>query len=620
MKSHLSYLLRQVIFWMLIFTVNRIIFLVYYKYLLSADSIGFSEVMQVFYNAFKLDLSTIGYILVFPFLLNLFVRATTVNLFIRINRIYSMMALVIYQMISLGELQLYGEWKIKLSAKALTYLKEPDEVLSSATNSGIIITVVLFFGIVIGFYYIYNYLLSKTKPKPLNFKKPLVLAYVFIVPVVLFAGIRGGFQAIPITASQSYFSKHDILNITAVNPAYNMIFSIMDYQQIKSQNIFKTLDKKQALVIVKRIHRVEKDTTTIIINTPRPNIVIILLESWTADIIESLGGDIGFSPEFRKLENDGLLFTQFYATANRSQQAIASLFSGIPGIPVTTLTNHPEKYPSVPSLVKTLNKEGYSSLFTFGGKLIYGNMKSYLLDNEFDVIVEQDDLEKDYLAGKLGVYDEFVFDYFENQISEMKQPFFANMFTLSSHSPYDFPGPRLFDNIEIEGDFVSSVYYTDKCLGEFFENAKTSNYWENTLFVIMADHSHNSPKNRPIQSFGYHKIPLLITGGALAEEYRGKQNNKLCSNVDVTTTLLKQLGLSANDFFWSKDIFNPYSPEFVYFELNDGFGWKRTYGEEVFSIKNNHNYVQKVSEDKKEELNLEGRAYLQVLFDEFMEY
>lgn len=620
MKSQINLLLRQAIFWLLVFTVNRIIFLIYYNYLLVADNIGMLETIQVFYYAFKLDLSTISYILVFPFLLNLFLNKNNDNLIRKVNGVYNLMVLIIYQLISLGDLQLYGEWKTKLSAKALVYLKRPAEVFSSATNSGIIISVVILVGLIIIFYFVYKRLVFKVRLKPLNFKNVFAITYILIIPLVLFYGIRGGFQAIPITSSQSYFSKHDILNITAVNPAYNMIFSIIDYEQIKSQNIFKTIDEDLALEIVSNIHKVEKDTTISILNNEWPNIVIILLESWSADMIESLGGDIGITPEFRKLEKEGLLFTEFYATANRSQQAIASIFSGLPGLPVTTLTDHPEKYPSLPSLVKILNNENYYTSFTFGGKLIYGNMKSYLSDSEFDIIIEQDDLEGDFPVGKLGIHDGYMFDYFENQISEMKQPFFANIFTLSSHSPYDYPGERKFTDFELEGDFVNSVYYTDKTLGDFFKKAKSSKYWDNTLFLIMADHSHNSPKNHAVQSFEYHKIPLLITGGALADEFRGQQNDKLCSNVDITKTLLKQLQLPTEDFFWSKDIFNPYTPEFAYFELNDGFGWKRPYGEEVLSIKKNYYYKRKVSKDKKKELDLEGRAYLQVWFEEFMGY
>ena len=123
-----------------------------------------------------------------------------------------------------------------------------------------------------------------------------------------------------------------------------------------------------------------------------------------------------------------------------------------------------------------------------------------------------------------------------------------------------------------------------------------------------------------MHSFDYHKIPLLITGGALKEEYRGRQNNKLCSNVDITTTLLKQLELPAEQFFWSKDIFNPYSPELAYFELSYGFGWKRPFGEQVVNIKDNYYFVRDVAPEQKDQLDKEGRAYLQVWFEEFMGY
>jgi phosphoglycerol transferase MdoB-like AlkP superfamily enzyme len=558
--------------------------------------------------------------LVFPFLTSLFASSKTLLVVKNVNRIYNFLVLLVYQLISLGELQLYGEWKTKLSAKAVTYLKEPAEVIGSATNSGIVISVVLLVILLAFFVFVYNKLVFKIELKPFKFLSIKSISYILIMSFGLFYGMRGGLQAIPITASQAYFSKHDILNITAVNSAYYMMFSIMDYQSINSQNIFKTIDEKQALDLVRQMHEVEKDTTISILNNPRPNIVIVLLESWSGDMIESLGGDAGFTPEFRKLESEGLLFTEFYATANRSQQAMASIYSGLPGLPVTTLTNHPEKYPSVSSLVKTLNKEGYYSSFTFGGKLIYGNMKSYLSDNRFDLIVEQDDIKANGPLGKLGFHDEFMFDYFENQINEMQQPFFANLFSLSSHSPYDFPGDRKFDNINLEQDFVNSIYYSDEQLGKFFEKAEKSDYWENTLFIVLADHSHNSNKNHPVQSFEYHKIPLLITGGALREEFRGEQNSKLCSNVDLTSTLLHQLQLPSDDFFWSKNIFNPYSPEFAYFELNSGFGWKRNYGEQVMNIKDNYYFLRSVPDDKKEKLDKEGKAYLQVLFDEFMEY
>jgi len=621
MRSQLIFLFRQALIWLMVFTVNRIIFLFYHWQLLGADNIGLGEIALVFPNAFKLDLATIGYILVFPFLLNLFTTKGNSRTIRGIDKAFSILVFSVYQLISLGDLQLYAEWKTKLSAKALAYLKEPGEVVSSATNTSLIISAVMFVVLFAAFLFLYNRLLGKFELKPLKRSLMSIPLYFLLTAFALFYGIRGGLQAIPITASQAYFSKHNILNVTAVNPAYYMIFSVMDYQDIKSRNIFKTIDELEAREIVKKMHEVEKDTTISIFNVERPNIVIILLESWSADMIESLGGEAGFTPEFRKLEKEGLLFTDFYATANRSQQAMASIFSGLPGLPVTTLTNHPEKYPSVHSLVKVLKQEDYYTSFTFGGQLIYGNMKSYFVENGFDLLTEQDDIKnKNMPVGALGIHDEFMFDYFGKQINSIPQPFFAGFFTLSSHSPYDFPGERKFSDMKLEQDFANSVYYTDKCLGEFFTQQKQQPLWDSTIFIVLADHSHNTYRNHPVHSFDYHKIPLLITGGALREEFRGRQNHKLYSNVDITTTLLKQLELPAEQFFWSKNIFNPYSPEFAYFELSYGFGWKRPYGEQVVNINDNYYFVREVAPEQETQLDKEGRAYLQVWFEEFMGY
>ncbi len=616
----LGFYLRQLFFWLLLFTVNRIIFLLYYRLLLSTDSITLGETLGVFYYALKLDFSTIGYILVFPFAISFFATAKTEKFFRKIIRIYSVLVFVVYQLISLGELQLYGEWKTKLSAKALVYLKKPGEVINSATNSELFISAFAFLLLFIIFCYLYNKLIYRHVHPYFNYRVPLAYLFQLVMATIVFGGIRGGFRAIPITASQSYFSTHDILNIAAVNPGYNLLFSIIDYQQIATLNIFKTMDEGEAKNILVQLHSVKKDTTISIFNIPKPNIVIVLLESWSGDMIESLGGLKGITPEFRKLEEQGMLFTDFYATANRSQQAIASIFAGIPGIPITTLSDHPEKYASVKSLVKILNNNGYFTSYFFGGQLIYGNMKSFLVDNKFDRLVEQADIKDDLPSGKLGIHDEYMFDYFGKELANMPRPFFANLFTLSSHSPYDFPGGRPFQDFRLEKDFVNSVYYTDRSMGSFFAKARQSDYWDSTIFIVLADHSHNSPLNHPVQSFEYHKIPLLILGGALKEEFKNTKHDKLCSNVDITTTILKQLRIGSGDFFWSKDIFNPYGPELAYFELNDGFGWKRNFGEEVFSIKNDHNYVLKVDKDKKERLDKEGRAYAQTWFEEFMLY
>lgn len=615
-----SSLFKQFAFWMLVFASQRLVFLLYYKYLIKASEIEVGEVFRTFFYALKLDISTASYVLIIPsfiYIIQLIIKGKWAEY---VNFYFTMLILVAYLLISAAELGLYAEWQTKVTYKALLYLRQPEEIINSVSTgifAGLILLLAIQFAL---FYFLYKKLVFNVSRK--NESAGIIgkLAFVILMPLLLLFGIRGGLQAIPISISQSYFSKHDLLNQAAVNTGYNLVFSVMDNIVFEKKNVFNTLPQGEASLIVHNLHKVEKDTTVIIVNTDRPNVVIILLESWSGDLIESLGGEPGITPGFHKLENEGLLFTRFYTTGNRSQQAIASIYAGFPAIPVVTLTDFPEKYRKVPSLVKKLNKSGYFTSFYFGGQLIYGNIRSFLLSNEFGKLIEGEDFKSEIPRGKLGVHDEYLFERFLNDLGNMPQPFFATAFTLSSHSPYDQPGERPIDWIELENEFVNSAHYTDQCLYEFMKNARQQEWYENTLFIIMADHSHSSYKGFPLGSFKYHQIPLLFTGGALKEEFRGIKSDFLSSNVDITTSLLKQLGIASNEFFWSKNIFNPNTPEFAYFELNEGFGWKRPFGEVVVNLRDGLAPVSNEPEEIKNQLDKEGRAYIQVMVDEFLSY
>ena len=621
MKQTVRSILSQLVFWLILFTVERTIFLLWYTESVIREGVSFIEVLTVYSHAFKLDLSTASYILVIPFLLlviQIFSKVRWVDI---LNRLYTSLVISIYIIINVSEIGLYKEWNTKLSFKALTYLQRPDEVFNSVQTSIFFIVLLLLIVQSVVFIYLYNRFFyvhinhEKNKTHVLS-----RIAFAIIMPFLLFIGIRGGINEIPITASNSYFSKHNILNVAAVNSGYNIAFNILDYAYLNDFEPFIKHTDEEALKIVKEIHQIQKDTTILLSKVPQPNIVFILLESWPADVVESLGGESGITPEFNKLEREGILFTNFYASGNRSQQGNASIFAGLPGLPITTLSDHPEKYDAVPSLVKALNAQGYYSSFYFGGQLNYGNLRSFLIHNEFDLIIEGNDFTDDVPSGKLGVHDEYLFKRYANDIQMMSQPFFSTVFTLSSHSPYDFPGERPIDWIEVENKFVNSVHYADACLGEFFKTISDSYIWNNTLFFIMSDHSHLSYKEYPLWSFEYHQIPLLITGGALKDEFKGEKIAGIFSNTDIPVTILKQLNLATESFTWSKNMLNPYSPEFAFFELNDGFGWKRPYGSIVKSATNKWYYQKNAPKDKLPKLEKEGYVYIQVLINEFLSY
>ena len=611
-------LLRQFVFWLIVFFVSRAIFLIYYNQSITNDNISLQEVLLCFWYALPLDISTAGYLLLFPFLIsvvNLFSGFKWIN---TLNLVYTVVLLLVYLLISTAELGIYDEWKTKLHFKALKYLSNPDEIYNSTVTG----TFFLLIGLLIIQYvlFVFFYVKYIHNKKVYTVKKvyPNVIFF-FAGSALLFIAIRGGFMAIPINQSQSFYSKHNILNLAAVNSGYNLLISTVENYNVSTENPFEVMDTEKAKKIVNRLYRVEKDTTIRILTTQRPNIVLILLESWSADVIEAITGEKGITPRFNKLVNDGILFTEAYVTGNRSEQAMVSIFGGFPATPVVSLSHNLNKISKLPSLIKILNGEGYFTSFYFGGQLIYGGIRSYLLVNDFDLIIEQKDFDKNLPQGKLGYHDEYTFDRMLTGLGTTPEPFFSVIFTLSSHSPYDQPKSGIIHFADLENDYLNSVYYTDRCLGDFMDRAKQQDWYDNTLFIIVADHSHTTHKDWSVLLKEYRRIPLLFYGNVIKEEFRGTRIGRIVSQNDLPVSILKQMNLDADKFPWSRNMFNPTIRQFAFFEATDGVGWITPAGHYTYYRRNNKYYQMEIPESMKDSVITDGKAYLQVLFQEYMD-
>jgi phosphoglycerol transferase MdoB-like AlkP superfamily enzyme len=548
----------------------------------------------------------------------------TISLFINKNfiakiiNIYTYIVLSVVSLLSIGEVGIYPEWRTKINSKALVYLKNPSEVFESISFLNLL---ALFFVLVsVMFIAIYVYKKFVEFPEGHNFSKWYSkLVFILLTPLILFYFVRGGTKEIPISQSDAWYSDHMIMNDAAVNTTWNFVFNYIKYSSFSGENPFIYFDAEFAQQRVEEMHQVETDTTINILNSAKPNIVYIILESWPATVIESISGDDFITPNFHKLEKEGVLFTNLYASGNRSQQGMVAFFAGFPSLPITTFTNYPEKYSSLPSMVKDLNENGWNSSFYFGGQLRYGNIKSYLMYNQFDKIIELENFDKSIPRGRLGVHDEYLFQRSLNDLKNEKEPFFHVVFTQSSHSPYDQPLQNVIKKDISELPFINSVYYTDKCLGDFFENAKKQHWYKNTLFVIVADHSHVSHKNYGVNTFEYRQIPMLIMGDVIKEEFKGTQYDKIASQTDITTTILKQLGLDTSKYRWSKNLFNPYTPEFAYFEMNEGFAWLNPQGQFLYHLGLDRVFRNDFDDSQKHYVD-DAKAYVQELFQEFLDY
>ncbi|MEI7491937.1 MAG: sulfatase-like hydrolase/transferase [Bacteroidota bacterium] len=572
MKKLFLLIFRQLLFWILFFNFTRLVFLVYYSGIISAEGIRFTEVLGVFSHAFKLDLATACYFMIFPFLLLLLQSIWSPAWLNTLNKVYSCIMISLYSLSAAAEMGIYAEWKTKLTYKVIKYLSHPSEIYNSA-ETGTFFLLLLLFALMIAagsFAYMRWFYKDFTREK-LPFWHIVIFA--LLMPPLLFTGLRGGVQQIPINQSQSYFSAHNILNLAAVNNAFNLYISIFENLGNMKENPFSFMDDKQAAVIMQGLYDVKKDSTVSVLTTTRPNIVILIMESWSADLIYELGGEPGITPRFSQLVKQGILFNSIYASGSRSEQGMACIFGGFPAHPISSITVQPDKFVKLPSLVSEMKKLNYSTAFYFGGQLIYGNIKSYIIFNGFDQILEGENFPASIPRGKLGIHDEFSLGYMVNDLDRFRQPFLASLFTVSTHSPWDQPFEKPLKWGGNEQEYINAAYYTDHCLGEFFAKARQKPWFANTLFIIVADHSHNSYRNWHPESKEYHKIPLLMYGSVIKPEFRGKVWNKLGSQHDIASTLLAQMELPHESFRYSKNLFNPYSGDFAYYSTEDGAGW-----------------------------------------------
>ena len=249
-------------------------------------------------------------------------------------------------------------------------------------------------------------------------------------------------------------------------------------------------------------------------------------------------------------------------------------------------------------------------------------MKSYLLDSHFEKIIDKNNFAKDQLNSKWGAHDEFVFMKQLDGLKNEKQPFFSVILSLSTHEPFEVPMQTPFNGGEEQERFKKAAYYTDYCLYNYFTEAKKQSWYYNTLFILVADHGHHLPMNRNMDFPEGHRITAMITGGALADNMRGKTFDKISNQNDLPATILGILKLPHSNFAWSKDLFKENAKEFAYYSNENALGWVTPEQNIVysFSAKKLEELQPKTQTKLNDTILTQSKAYLQTLYEQYLNY
>ncbi len=560
--------LRFIIFWMIFFTLFRIVFFLFL--LNDSGNYSWSDLPSTLLYGLRLDFSATGYLMVIPALLFGLYQFFTKPAIKQIFRIYNLLLIAICSILLSSNLFVYRSWGTLINYRALTFLNDPSAITASVSNIELFVGIGLLIIIVFLFFRLSEKIIM---PAFINcrIQTPVIAFSIIVWLGSCIIMIRGGLQMLPVNESVAAFSSNQQLNHIAVNPVWHLGHNL---NQVRSEkgNLYLFYDNAFADKRTKVLYDTSENLITVV-KPGHPNVVIIMIESYTADIIASLGGEKGVAPNFENLIHDGLLFRRIFSSGARTDQAFVSVLSGFPAQPEKSVMRYPDKTAHLPSLSDELKKNGYFTSFYYGGDLDFSNLNSYLNNCGFQKIISGSDFNKSQLSAKWGAHDEFVLSRQLKDLNTMSQPFFSVLMTLSSHEPYDVPIPTPFNGSSLNEKYKASAWYTDRCLGNYFNEAKKQPWYANTLYIVVADHGSREPRGRSYYSHQIRYIPLVITGGALKDIYRGTVVDNTGSQHDLAATLLRQLNLDASPFVWSNNLLNINRNDFAYLCMDDAIGW-----------------------------------------------
>jgi phosphoglycerol transferase MdoB-like AlkP superfamily enzyme len=395
-----------------------------------------------------------------------------------------------------------------------------------------------------------------------------------IIPAVLVAPallllcvglIRSTLDHRPVNPSTVALSTDPLVNDLALNSSYTVLYAAYETRHEAEGGFrYAPIDDEEAVAEVRAammiapedfssdqfptLHRQavpDKGAT-------RKNLVMIIEESLGAEFVGSLGG-LDLTPNLDSLAHDGIWFENLYATGTRSVRGLEAVVTGFTPTPARSVVKLQKSQRGFFTLAQFLRDAGYETSFIYGGESQFDKMRRFFVNNGFEHIVDEGDYEHPVFTGSWGVSDEDLFHRAHETFSEPhEKPFFSLVFTSTNHSPFQFPDGRieLFD--DEKNTVNNAVKYADYALGNFFQAARKSDYWDDTVFLIVADHNSRVYGSEVVPVDRFH-IPGLILGGSIEPA----TFTPVASQIDLGPTLLSLIGVGGEHPMIGRDLTRP---------------------------------------------------------------
>lgn len=609
-RNFIIFLLKYLSFWLLYFIFSRFLFIIFH---LKSGNFSFFDIISAYYYGLKLDISAATYLVIIPAILfcikSIFYKA---NSFIEKSiKYYTKILIILISILVIADLHLYYFWGFRINKSAISYLINPQEVFASISIFSIFIDLVGIILLSILFIIIFNKFFNYTK-----FVKSTLTSIIvkFLIILSLIIPIRGGIGIAPLSISVAYFHTNNTLNHAALNLLWNFIYSYTITNSDKNPYDFFNSDKCE--MIIKEFHSKNIYKTTIYNSTieevKRPNIILIISESFTAKVINQKHNNDEITPFINKFIKEGFYFENFYANGNRTDKGLIAIINSLPAYGNFSQMTMPEKFSKIASLPKILKNHGYKNYFYYGGDINFFRMKAYLIESGYDKIISDKEIKANIKKSKWGYPDHVIFEKVFNDLNNrIDTPFFITILTLSNHDPYDIPVLFKFGNNSDTEKFLSAINYADSCSGIFIEKLKHTKYWNNSIVIFTADHGSRMPELSDYFLPENYKIPMLWIGGIIKKE---KNISNYASQIDIAPTLLDFINIKhSENTFYGNNIFNK---NFSFYTFYEGFTFLNNFTTTIFFDK-----VSSLTGSNIDTLGINyTKAILQISYSNFLSY
>lgn len=354
-------------------------------------------------------------------------------------------------------------------------------------------------------------------------------------------------------------------NELAGNGPYQF-FSAFRNNELDYYQFYPTIDDRQASSVLRseiaepssqfsnqKIFNIQR-TVTPDINRPekRLNVMLVMIESLSAEFVGAYGGTKGLTPTLDSLTTDSLLFTRFYATGTRTTRGLEAVTLSIPPTPGRSIVKRLGNESNMWSLGNVLKEKGYDTKFLYGGRGYFDNMNTFFAGNGYDIIDQSSTPETEIgFENAWGMADEYLYDQAINAADKANQrdtPFFFHIMTTSNHRPYTYPEGRI--DLPPGSGRDGAIKYSDWAIGDFLKRSQDKPWFDDTVFVFVADHTASSAGKSALSVNKYH-IPLYIYSPA---NIQAGLVNKVSSQIDLAPTLLALLNIGYESKFFGKNV------------------------------------------------------------------